>query len=117
MDSSETKGKGGIYSMIDTKTYQNPYFHDGLCAQIKDEMYVDELTVLEGKVPTDFYGAYVQTAQTQNMNLRAAIIGSMGMECFMPFISKMEKSAIVIAISIQRPSSMKPSKEKPYGQG
>ncbi|WLR57336.1 carotenoid oxygenase family protein [Mesobacillus subterraneus] len=41
-------------------TFKNPYYEESLYAPVKDEIYVDQLTVLEGKVPTDLYGAYVR---------------------------------------------------------
>ncbi|WP_312470289.1 carotenoid oxygenase family protein [Neobacillus sp.] len=46
--------------MIETKNLQNPYFYEKLYSPIEKEIYVDELTVIEGKVPNDIYGAYVR---------------------------------------------------------
>lgn len=53
------KRKGAI-NLEKTKMEFNPYVSDILHSPTDKEIVVDELTVLEGEVPTDFNGAYVR---------------------------------------------------------
>ena len=46
--------------MVREMSFHNPYYEENLYGPAKDELFIEQLTVLEGQVPNDIYGAYIR---------------------------------------------------------
>ena len=44
----------------DLTAFHNPYYEENLYGPAKDELFVEQLNVIEGHVPNDIYGAYIR---------------------------------------------------------